>query len=120
MTQLDVESLGNGPPELESTEPEVAKKIAGKSPTRIALERLRKDKLAIVCGTVTGLLILVALLAPVITKYWPWGAISTEPNHPGELLDPLQGNLPVIGPPNHGFIWEHPLGIDPYVASDNL
>ena len=120
MTTVDVESLGSGPLDEDPATAEDVKKIAGKSPTRIALERLRKDKLAIVCGTVTGLLILSALLAPVITKYWPWGAISTDPNSPGTNLDPIQGNLPIFGPPLHGFIWQHPLGIDPYVASDNL
>lgn len=117
-----IDALGEDQVDQEPpSSPEAApKQIAGKSPTRIALERLRRDKLALVCGTATMLLILSALLAPIITKYWPWGAISTEPNHPGELLDPLQGNLPIIGPPLHGFIWEHPLGIDPYLASDNL
>jgi len=120
MTTVDVESLGSGPLDEDPATLDVAKKIAGKSPTRIALERLRKDKLAIVCGTVTGLLILSALLAPVITKYWPWGAISTDPNSPGTNLDPIHGNLPIFGPPLHAFIWQHPLGIDPYVASDNL
>ncbi len=114
MTAIDVEFLESPEPSEDQPEtPEAAKKIAGKSPTRIALERLRKDPVAIVCGSITGFLILAALLAPVITAYWPWGALSTEPNHPGELLDPLNGNLPRIGPPNHGFIWQHPLGHRP-------
>ena len=120
MTTVDVEFLESGPSDEEPSTPETAKKIAGKSPTRIALERLRKDPVAIVCGAITGFLVLAALLAPVITQNWPWGPISTEPNSPGTNLDPINGNLPFFGPPLHGFIWEHPLGIDPYVASDNL
>jgi peptide/nickel transport system permease protein len=120
MTTVDVEFLESGPSDEEPSTPETAKKIAGKSPTRIALERLRKDPVAIVCGAITGFLVLAALLAPVITENWPWGPISTEPNSPGTNLDPINGNLPFFGPPLHGFIWEHPLGIDPYVASDNL
>ncbi len=119
MTTVDVESLGSGPSGDEPAAPE-AKKIAGKSPTRIALERLRTDKVALVCGGISGLLVLAAVCAPLITKYWPWGPISTDPNSPGTNLNALEGNLPNFGPPNHHFIWEHPLGIDPTVASDNL
>jgi len=121
VTAIDVEFLESPePPEDEPETPEAAKKIAGKSPTRIAMERLRKDKVGIACASVTGFLILCALLAPVITKNWPWGPISTEPNSPGTNLNPINGNLPNFGPPLYGFIWEHPLGIDPYLASDNL
>lgn len=120
MTTVDVESLGSGPLDEHPDEPEALKKIAGKSPTRIAMERLRKDRVALVCGSLTALLVILALLAPVITRYWPWGALSTQPNHPGTNLDPLTGNLPVFGPPTYGFIWQHPLGIDPHLASDNL
>jgi len=48
--------------------------VAGRSPTQIAFERLRKDKVAVVCFTIVMLLVLLAILAPVITNamniYW--------------------------------------------------
>ncbi|MDF8264178.1 ABC transporter permease [Luteipulveratus flavus] len=40
----------------------------GKSPTQIALERLRKDKVAIACLFVIGFFVLVAILAPVLVS----------------------------------------------------
>ena len=43
-------------------------KLAGRSPTQIAFERLRKDKMAIVCSAIVVLLVLAAVLAPWICK----------------------------------------------------
>jgi hypothetical protein len=39
-------------------EPE-GKKLAGRSPTQIALQRLRQDKLAVVCGAIVLILVLL-------------------------------------------------------------
>lgn len=116
MTAVDVEALGNEPLEPAPVG-EPTKQIAGKSPTRIALERLRNDKIAIVTSLVVVFLILCAVLAPLITTYWPWGELST--NGDFNLLDPLAGNLPNVGPPNHGFDIAHPLGVAPNVGYDN-
>ncbi|MEV8372442.1 ABC transporter permease [Kribbella sp. NPDC056861] len=52
-----------------SAEPARSASVAhGKSPTRIAMDRLRKDKVAVVCTVIVLLFILVAILAPVLTK----------------------------------------------------
>jgi ABC-type dipeptide/oligopeptide/nickel transport system permease subunit len=117
MTAVDVESLGNEPLEPAPPEGEAGKEIAGKSPTRIAFERLRKDKVAIINVVVIVVLILLAVLAPIITDYWPWGKLSTQPNF--AFIDPLSGGLPAVGPPNHGFALAHPLGVSPQIGVDN-
>ena len=96
--------------------PEPAKEIAGKSPMQIALGRLRRDKIAMVCAAIVLFFLLIALFAPLIAKAF---GVSTEPGSPAQQLDFLTG-LPKIGPPNHGFTWEHPLGISPKEANDNL
>lgn len=94
--------------------------VAGKSPTKIAFERLRKDKVAVVCTIILILLVLVALFAPLITKafgvYWD----ITDPNapSPSDVLD-FDG-LPAVGPPYNDFTWDHPLGVAPRSGSDNL
>jgi ABC-type dipeptide/oligopeptide/nickel transport system permease subunit len=96
------------------------KEIAGKSPTQIAFTRLRKDKVAVACSIVLVLLVLLAALAPLITKaldiYWD----IQDPNAPDvtEVLD-FDG-YPKVGPPYHPFTWDHPLGVAPRLGYDNL
>jgi len=94
--------------------------VAGRSPTRIAFDRLRKDKLAWVCSILMLVLIMLAILAPVITNamgiYWD----ISDPNAPSqsEVLD-FDG-YPSTGPPFHAWDPSHPLGIAPATGSDNL
>jgi ABC-type dipeptide/oligopeptide/nickel transport system permease subunit len=45
--------------------PEAAKKIEGRSPWRLALERLRRDRAALVCLVIIVLIVLMAIIAPV-------------------------------------------------------
>lgn len=96
-----------------------ASRIHGKSPTRIALGRLAKDKLAVACAVISLLIILLAAFSSVICSHWPWGELSTEPNSPSTNID-FTTAMPRIGPPLHGFIASHPLGINPTTASDNM
>lgn len=93
-----------------------AKAISGKSPMRIALGRLLKDKIAVVCAVIAFLFILVAVLAGVISDIFN---VSLTPNRPSELLNFTTG-LPKTGPPNNGFDSAHPFGLAPKTADDNL
>jgi len=83
------------------------------------MERLRKDKVAVVCASIVLLLVVLALLAPVITNalnvYWD----VTDPRAPDPSSVLAFDGFPAIGPPFHGFISSHPLGIAPQTASDN-
>jgi ABC-type dipeptide/oligopeptide/nickel transport system permease subunit len=97
----------------------VEKEIAGKSPTRIALGRLRKDKVAMVSAAIVLLLILLGLFAPLICS--AWGIYpDTRPGapKPTEVLE-FDG-MPAVGPPLYPFTWEHPLGLAPSSGYDNL
>ena len=96
------------------------KEFAGRSPMQIAFGRLRRDKTAVVCGIIVILLVLLGALAPFLNnllqisghidgKYALDGATATE----------FDG-YPAIGPPLHPFTWDHPLGIAPGTAEDNL
>lgn len=103
---------------LEGTE--TGKQIAGRSPTQIALNRLRHDKVAVTCSAVLVLLVLLALFAPLITRafdiYWD----ISDPNAP-EVTDVLDfDGYPKVGPPFHPFTWAHPLGVAPRLGYDNL
>ena len=56
--------------------PEAARKIQGRSPWRLAFERLKRDRAAIICLIVIGLIILMAIFAPVVAKI-----TGHTPNH---------------------------------------
>jgi peptide/nickel transport system permease protein len=100
-------------------EPE-GKKLAGRSPTQIALERLRKDKVAVICSLICFLMVLAAVLAPVICKIMNiYPTAETIPYQPSDVLD-FNTGLPLKGPPNHGFWSAHPLGLAPTTGVDNL
>ena len=112
MSVGDIEAIAAEPHDV-GAEVASGKAITGKSPTRIAFDRLRRDPVALICSIVILLLVVIALCAPLITKafgiYWNIG----DPNAPGvsELLD-FDG-YPKVGPPYHSFTWDHPLGVAP-------
>lgn len=94
-----------------------AKAIAGRSPTQIALGRLMRDKIAMLCAAFILFFLLVAIFAPLINKFF---GVSTDTVFPSQFLDVLGGGMPLKGPPNNGFDPEHPFGIAPQTADDNL
>src|SRR5262245_10095614 len=102
-------------------EPEAeGKKLAGRSPTQIALSRLRHDKIAVTCTIIVGLMVLAAIFAPWICKAFNiYPTAATIPYDPSNVLD-FETGLPLQGPPNHGFWAAHPLGLAPQTAVDNL
>jgi ABC-type dipeptide/oligopeptide/nickel transport system permease subunit len=104
------------PPDPGSTK---AKSITGKSPMQIALQRLVKDKIAMVCFAVVMFFLLVAVFAGTICDIF---GVSTETVLASGYLDVLGGGLPLpeYGPPNGGFTIDHPFGIAPRSADDNL
>lgn len=112
----DLETMGEGPidvvPEAEG------KKIVGKSPTKIAFERLRHDKVAVVCATAVLFLVLAGIFAPVICSLW--NISPQEAPNGGNTSDYIYLGYPNIGPPFYGFIWSHPLGLATDTAYDNL
>ncbi|WP_327633703.1 ABC transporter permease [Kribbella sp. NBC_00482] len=81
----------------------------GKSPTRVAVDRLRKDKVAVVCAFVVLFFILIAIFAPVLTKI-EGGDIGTF--HP-ELVDEY-------GFPTFAVNAQHWFGVEPKTGRDNF
>lgn len=119
---LDEPTAGGEPPRGRGRGATKVKDEAfhGRSPLQIAMRRLRRDKVALVCGTIVLLLILLGALAPVINNLLQIsGSISGKFALDGATATEFDG-LPAIGPPLHDFTWEHPLGIAPGTATDNL
>jgi ABC-type dipeptide/oligopeptide/nickel transport system permease subunit len=96
------------------TEPD--KEIAGRSPMRIAFDRLRKDKVAIGCFIVVVIFVLVAVFAGVIANIFN---VSTEAVRASDRVNLVTG-MPLKGPPNHGFDPDHPFGVAPKTGDDLL
>jgi peptide/nickel transport system permease protein len=91
-----------------------AKTIAGRSPMRIAMDRLRGDKIAMLAAAVVLFFILVAIFAPLLCRLF---GVSVQEGD-GDLLDPF--GMPLLGPPFESFDADHPLGIAPRTGYDNL
>ncbi len=98
----------------------VSAEVTGRSPTRIAFDRLRKDKVAVGCATIMLVMVVLAALAPVIAGALDIYYDIKDPAapSPSEVLE-FDG-YPAIGPPLHPFTWEHPLGLAPKTGVDNL
>ncbi len=78
-----------------------------KSPTQIALARLRKDKVAVICGSIFVFFLLVAIFAPLLAKL--------EGQDPTTLHQDLidQYGYPRIAPNG-----EHWFGVEPRLGRD--
>lgn len=96
-----------------------AKTITGKSPMRIAMGRLAKDKIAVACVVVVVFFLIIAVFAGPITAIF---GVTTDTVLPSQYLDGLGGALPLpqYGPPDGPFTIDHPFGIAPQSATDNF
>ena len=105
-------------PELDPNS-QKAKEISGKSPLRIALGRLSRDKIAMVCAFVVLFFVFCAVFAGPICALF---GVSLETPLASERVDGLNNGLPKpeYGPPNGSFTWDHPMGVAPRTGEDNL
>ena len=115
------ETLGSlsDEPEIQDPNSQKAKEISGKSPMQIALRRLSKDKVAVVCAFVVLFFVVCAVFAGAIARAF---GVSLETGLASEYVDGLNNGLPKpeMGPPNGAFTWDHPMGVAPRTGEDNL
>lgn len=107
-------SLGQGlPPDVTTLTIDEGLTLAavkvrpGRSPSKIAMERLRNDKLALVCIAVVLFFVIVAILAPVLTA-WEGQNFS---DFNTDLVD--QYGFPTIGTNS-----QHWFGVEPKTGRD--
>ncbi|GAB1642075.1 ABC transporter permease [Krasilnikovia sp. MM14-A1259] len=98
---------GSGPTSAVAAATEKTVKTRGKSPTAIALARLRKDKVAVICAGIFVFFVLIAVFAPLLAKIE--GQDPTTYHF--DLID--QYGFPTIGPTS-----EHWFGVEPRVGRD--
>ena len=111
------ETLGHLSDEEVPEDPVVRTPVSGKSPIKIALGRLRRDKVAMVCFSIVIFFVLIAVFASQIAS---WFGVTTTPGNPSQQLDFLNDGMPLEGPPNNGYDPDHPFGVAPKTAKDNL
>ena len=116
------ESVATMPLEEEAPRPrgKKDKDFHGRSPTQIAFGRLRRDPVAVVCGIVVLLLLLAGLFAPIINEALQIAGTNEGPYALDNVTATDFDGLPIVGPPLGEFTWDHPLGIAPGTAYDNL
>jgi peptide/nickel transport system permease protein len=91
--------------------------IQGRSLRQIAWRRLRRDKVALAGGIVIVIFVLVALLAPLLTKIYGQDYHTQYNSPPNNLLDPgTQMPLGHLG----GVSGHHWLGVTPVSGQDIL
>ncbi|WP_121161475.1 ABC transporter permease [Micromonospora pisi] len=91
----------------DPTPPSAKVKTVSKSPTRIALARLRTDRVAMTCAIICLAFALIAIFAPLLAKLE--GQSPTELHQ--DLIDEF--GFPTIGPTG-----EHWLGVEPRLGRD--
>ena len=111
------------PGAAEIASPQTAEEVAaitGRSPLRIAWDRLRTDPVAIICMLVIALIVLLTAFAPLVCKIF--GVEYTGQGIRTRYLYSMgvDTGWPRIGPPFNGFTWDAPLGIQPQTGRDLL
>ncbi|HEY9563814.1 MAG TPA: hypothetical protein VIR30_08600, partial [Nocardioides sp.] len=85
LTQEPLPSASEAPPESPSAgEPEVPQEIAGRSPLRIAFDRLRKDPVAIICFGIVVIFGLIAIFAGTLSDLF---GVSTDTVRASDRID---------------------------------
>ena len=92
--------------------PQATGTLTGKSPTRLAMARFRRDKLSMIAFSVVVIYVLAALAAPFLVMF---GVLDPTTFHQ-KLTDPSTGGLPRGA--HWGMSWDHPLGIEPGTGRD--
>ncbi|WP_395691576.1 ABC transporter permease [Nocardioides sp.] len=107
-SNLEVEQL---PPGTDATVADPSK-IAGRSPTKLAIARFRQDRLSMVSFWIVVVYLLIGISAPILVKT---GVLDPFTLHQ-ELLN--SDTLPKgsFG----GVSWSHPLGVEPGTGRDVL
>jgi peptide/nickel transport system permease protein len=89
-------------------------KVAGRSPTQLAMARFRKDALSMTAFVIVAVYLLLALSAPLLVHF---GVLNPYSFHNGDkFLDVNSGGVPrgTLG----GVSLSHPLGLEPGTGRD--
>jgi peptide/nickel transport system permease protein len=90
-----------------------ATKVAGRSPTQLALARYRSDKLSMISFCVSVFIVVCAIAAPIL--------VAVDVLNPNDFHQDLLGEDGVNPSGRFGGVsWDHPLGVEPSTGRDLL
>ena len=113
MTIPASETEGHALPQLDSVEDAGGDKVAGRSPTQLALARFRSDKLTMVSFSISAFIVLCAIAAPILVHF---GVL-----HPNAFNQNLLGEDGVSPDGKFGGVSaHHPFGVEPGTGRDLL
>jgi ABC-type dipeptide/oligopeptide/nickel transport system permease subunit len=92
---------------VEPTDAPVQAHIQGRSPFQLAFARIRRDRASVICLIVIGLIVLVAIFAPVFAAVTGHGA-----NHQFRTADALSPSGQPVGPSRHFLLGTDDQGRD--------
>lgn len=93
--------------------------IVGRSPMRIAFDRLKHDKVAVVSFAIVVIFALIGIFAGTLAKLF--GVSLETPQLACQLVDCISGTqMPKAGLPYHAFDPDHPFGMAPRDGQDLL
>lgn len=100
--------------EPDSAGETVTKDVEGRSPTKLAMARFRKDKLSMTAFVVTAFFFVLAVASPILVMV----GVLNPGGFNQDKVDLISGGLPFgFG---GGISWEHPLGVEPRTGRDVL
>lgn len=117
---MSTPELSQGDDLTEVQESEGEARIEGRSPSQLALARLKKDRMTQVALGIAALFILIGIVAPILVKFGVLDPYTGHNTGKGSLLY-ADGNR--IGLPKGSFggvSWSHPFGVDPLNGRDLL
>ena len=106
----DLQSHGEGVAEVPD---DGSTKVAGRSPTQLAVARFRADRLSMVSTFATAFIVLCAIAAPILVAV---GVLDPYTFHQDLLTEDGVNPQGALG----GVSWEHPLGVEPATGRDLL
>ena len=86
--------------------------IVGLSPSRLALARFRRDKVAVVALYIVVFFVFIAIFAPVLTSVFSLDPYALDRQSLNDYGNPI-GRF-------GGISWNHPLGVEPGTGRDIL
>ena len=109
------ESVAGVPQEEETPRPrgKKDKDFHGRSPLQIAVGRLLRDPVAVICGVIVLFLVVAGIFAPLINDALQISGSQGEKYSLDNVTATDFDGLPIVGPPLGDFTWDHPLGIAP-------
>ncbi|NUO34830.1 MAG: ABC transporter permease [Dermatophilaceae bacterium] len=115
MPEPSATALSEASDEKPSTTLQHQEKRTGRSPGQVAWDRLKKDKVAIICASIIVFFILVAILAPLLT------ALQSADPTTGLKADATRTNTDIVdinGLPMQGTSAAHWMGVEPRLGRD--